>query len=143
MSAEPNAVTFAAIDRAGGERFQSLRRALGIRSFGMNAIALAPGQRGRIHAHREQEEVYLVLAGELTLVVEAVEHVVGPDGVARVPPAIRRQLVNAGDEPLVLVALGGAGDHAGRDGLAWEAWDEAGPGRSPQDVPLPDDLPRA
>ena len=59
----------------------------------------------------------------------------------RVGPAVRRQLVNAGSERVVLLALGGAGEHVGRDGLAWASWDDDGPGRTPQEVPLPDDLP--
>jgi len=134
-------LAFTSIDRDTAERFQLLRRELGISSFGMNLILLGPGQRGRIHAHERQEEVYLVLDGELTLVVDGEEHVLGPDDVARVGPARRRQLVNAGAQRVVLLALGGAGEHAGRDGMAWESWDDEGPGRSPRDVPLPEDLP--
>jgi hypothetical protein len=42
----------------------------------------------------------------------------------------------------VLVALGATGEHIGRDGRAWESWDEdRDAGRAPQDVPLPADLP--
>jgi len=54
---------------------------------------------------------------------------------------VRRQLSNRGGERLVLLALGGAGPHIGRDGRAWESWDEGGEGRPPQEVPLPGDLP--
>jgi mannose-6-phosphate isomerase-like protein (cupin superfamily) len=136
-------VTFATLDYEHGERFQSLRRELGVNSFGINLILLAPRERARIHTHEHQEEVYLVLAGELTLVVERIEHVLGERRVARVPPGVRRQLVNAGPERLVLLALGGAGEHVGRDGSAWETWDEQGPGRPPLEIPLPDDLPPA
>jgi quercetin dioxygenase-like cupin family protein len=138
--AEPD-VAFASIDRAGVERFQGLRRELGVSSFGMNVIVLAPRQRGRIHRHEQQEEVYLVLQGEVTLLVEGEPHVLRADDAARVGPSVRRQLVNAGAEPLVLVALGGSGEHVGRDGRAWVSWDEKGPGRPPQETPLPDDLP--
>ncbi len=134
-------IAFTSIDRDTAERFQLLRRDLGISSFGMNLIRLAPGQRGRVHAHERQEEVYLVLDGELTLIIDGEEHVLGPDDVARVGPARRRQLVNASPQRVVLLALGGAGEHAGRDGTAWESWDDEGPGRPPRDVPLPEDLP--
>jgi uncharacterized cupin superfamily protein len=134
-------VTFTKLGPASGERFQSLRRELGVTSFGINLITLQPRERGRVHAHEHQEEVYLVLEGELTLVLEDGEHSVETGGLARVPAAVRRQLVNRGPERLVLVALGGAGEHVGRDGRAWESWDEGGPGRPPQEVPLPDDLP--
>lgn len=137
---EPD-IAFAALEPGGGERFQPLRRQLGVAGFGMNLIMLAPGQRGRIHAHEHQEEVYLVLEGELTLMVEGDEHALGRGQLARVGPAVRRQLVNRGPESLVLLALGGSGEHVGRDGRAWESWDEGGEGRSPQDVPLPEDLP--
>ena len=133
-------ISRARLDRDGGERFQTLRRELGVSSFGINALVLAPGQRGRIHAHDRQEEVYLVLEGELTLLVEGVASVLGADELARVEPGVRRQLVNAGPAPLVLLALGGAGEHAGRDGRAWSDWDEPGPGRPPQEIPLPEDL---
>ena len=133
-------LAFARLAREGSERFQLLRRELGVHSFGINAIVLAPGQRGRIHAHERQEEVYLVLDGELTLLVENEPHVLARDALARVGPGVRRQLVNAGSEPLVLLALGADGEHAGRDGHAWSDWQEGGPGRPPQDVPLPPDL---
>jgi uncharacterized cupin superfamily protein len=136
-------ISFAALDRAGGERFQTLRRELGVSSFGINLILLEPGQRGRIHSHERQEEVYLVLEGELTLLIEREPTVLAPDAVARVGPGVRRQLVNAAPERLVLLALGGSGEHQGRDGSAWSEWNEPGPGRPPQDVPLPEDLPAA
>ena len=86
----------AALARDGDERFQSLRRELGVTSFGINLMVLQPAQRGRIHVHDHQEEVYLVLEGELTVVVEGVAHVLGPDQLMRVGPAVRRQLVNTG-----------------------------------------------
>jgi uncharacterized cupin superfamily protein len=134
-------VAFAALDPDGGERFQRLRAQLGVSSFGMNLIILEPGQRGRVHAHEQQEEVFVVLEGTLALGLEGEDHVMGTGELVRVGPAVRRQLVNKGDERLVLLALGGAGEHVGRDGLAWESWDEDGPGRPPQEVPLPEDLP--
>ena len=135
-------IAVAALERDSGERFQSLRSALGVSSFGMNLIVLQPRQRGRVHAHEHQEEVYLVLEGELTLIVEGAERVLGPDEVARVGPSARRQLVNAGSSRVVLLALGGSGEHVSRDARAWLAWeDTTGPGRPPQDVPTPADLP--
>jgi mannose-6-phosphate isomerase-like protein (cupin superfamily) len=136
-------IAYSTIDRDSGDRFQPLRRDLGVSSFGMNVIVLQPGERGRIHAHEHQEEVYLVLEGELTLVVEGEDSTLGPDRLVRVGPPVRRQLANAGVQRVVLLALGGSGEHVGRDGLAWESWDEESPGRPPQEVPLPQDLPSA
>lgn len=133
-------VTFGSLDRAGSDRFQRLRAELGVECFGLNLIRLDPRQRGRIHTHERQEEVYVVLSGTLTLVIEGEEHQLGPDACARVAPGVRRQLVNKGRERCVLLALGGAHPHEGRDGVAYESWD-APEGRSPQDTPLPPDLP--
>ena len=121
------------------ERFVSLRRSLGVSSFGLNLLTLKPRQRGRIHRHREQEEVYIVLRGTLTLAVEAEELRVAEGEAVRVAPEIRRQLINRGERPVVLLAIGAAGEHVGRDGEAFANWDEE-EGRPPQDVALPDDL---
>ena len=78
------------------ERFVPLRRQLGVSAFGLNQIALQPGERGRIHRHDRQEEVYLVLEGTLTLLVEAEETELVAGELIRVAPQVRRQLVNRG-----------------------------------------------
>ncbi len=129
----------ARLDTAGGERFVALRRALGVSSFGMNQIVLEPGQRGRIHRHERQEEVYLVLEGTLTLLIEGDAQELGRGELIRVAPNLRRQLVNRGPGRLVLLALGGAGEHHGRDGEAFSEWGQA-QGAPPQEVPAPPDL---
>jgi uncharacterized cupin superfamily protein len=121
------------------ERFTPLRRELGVTAFGMNLIVLQPGQRGRIHRHERQEEVYLVLEGTLTLLVEREGSVLARGELVRVAPEVRRQLVNRGPQRLVLLALGGDGEHAGRDGEAFASWDQE-TGVPPQEVPLPADL---
>ncbi len=124
------------------ERFIPLRRQLGVTSFGLNQIVLRPGERGRIHRHERQEEVYLVLEGTLTLLVEREESVLDRGELVRVGPESRRQLVNRGPDRLVLLALGGEGEHAGRDGEAFASWEDDR-GATPQEVPLPEDLPEA
>jgi quercetin dioxygenase-like cupin family protein len=132
-------VAFAALDPDTEERFLPLRRMLGVTSFGLNQILLRPGQRGRIHRHNAQEEVYIVLSGTLTLGIEGEERELSQGELARVAPDVRRQLVNTGDEDVLLIALGGANEHVGRDGEAFESW-EAESGAPPQQIPLPDDL---
>jgi uncharacterized cupin superfamily protein len=122
------------------ERFGPLRRQLGVTSFGLNLVVLQPRQRGRIHRHERQEEVYLVLEGTLTLLVEGEESTLERGELVRVAPELRRQLVNRGPRRLALLALGGSGEHAGRDGLAYPSWD-ATEGVTPQELPLPEDLP--
>jgi quercetin dioxygenase-like cupin family protein len=138
----PDGVTAARLDQAPDQRFARLRAQLGVSSFGINVIVLEPGQRNRIHRHARQEEVYIVLDGTLTLIVEGEpqEYVVGD--VVRVAPPVRRQLVNRGAAALRLLALGGYVDreHEPRDAEAFNDWAETEPG-TPQTVPLPEDLP--
>ena len=133
-------VSFTRLEPDTDERFVLLRRALGVTAFGINQMVLQPGQRGRIHRHERQEEVFLVLEGTLSLSTEGEERDLGPGELARVAPAVRRQLLNHGPGRCVVIAMGGAGAHEGRDGIAYETWDDT-EGRPPQDVPLPDDLP--
>jgi quercetin dioxygenase-like cupin family protein len=131
---------FAALDPEAAERFMPLRRQLGVTAFGMNQIRLRPGERGRIHRHERQEEVYLVLKGTLTLWLEGERHELVTGALARVAPGVRRQLANPHVEDVLLLALGGATEHVGRDGEAFTSWDEQA-GAPPQDVPLPADEP--
>jgi len=121
-------------------RFVRLRAELGVTSFGLNQIVLHAGQRGRIHAHERQEEVYLVLEGTLSLFVEGEEATLERGEVIRVAPGVKRQLVNRGPGPLHLLAIGGAGEHQGRDGMAFTDWD-ATDSVSPQEMAMPEDLP--
>jgi mannose-6-phosphate isomerase-like protein (cupin superfamily) len=121
------------------DRFVPLRRQLGVTTFGINQIVLQPGQRLRIHRHARQEEVYLVVEGRLTVSIEGDEAVLEQGELMRVAPDVRRQLINRGPARVVMIALGGAQEHNGRDGEAFTSWEQA-TGASPQEVPLPDDL---
>lgn len=118
-----------------------MREALGVTSFGINAIVLEPGQRNRIHNHRLQQEVFLVLDGTLTMLVEGEDVVVASGELVQVPPGVRRQLTNRGPDVVRLLALGGmvANEHAGRDGEAFNSWD--GEALPIAEVPLPEDWP--
>jgi uncharacterized cupin superfamily protein len=142
ISLVENGTSRAALDPDHGERFLSLRRALGVTSFGINQMILQPGQQTRIHRHRHQEEVYLVLEGVLTVAIDGDETALARGELMRVAPDVRRQLINYGPGRVLLIALGGSGEHDGRDAEAFVAWDEES-GHSPRDVPLPDDLPPA
>ena len=135
-------ISTAKLDPDTGERFRPLRRELGVTSFGINLIVMGPGGRGRIHRHLQQEEVYLVLEGTLTLAVEQEEHEFREGELVRIAPDVRRQMVNRRRTRLVLLALGGYGEHEGRDGVAYASWEDSD-GASPRDIPYPDDLPES
>jgi uncharacterized cupin superfamily protein len=138
----PEGVNTARIDQPSEQRFARLRAPLGVSSFGINVLTFEPGQRNRIHRHKQQEEVYVVLEGTLTLMVEGERHDYVVGDVLRVAPEVRRQLVNRGPGALRLLALGGMveHEHEPRDAEAFNDWDETDPG-TPQTVLVPDDLP--
>lgn len=139
MSAEPG-VGRARLDPDSPERFVGLRRQLGVSCFGLNQMNLQPGQRGRIHRHEHQEEVYLVLEGELTIAIEGEEDTLGAGELIRLGPQLRRQLINRGETRCLLIAIGGGAEHRGRDAEAFGSWEQKR-GVSPQELPLPEDLP--
>jgi mannose-6-phosphate isomerase-like protein (cupin superfamily) len=132
-------VSVTSLDLDGEDRFQSLRRELGVTAFGLNLIRLRPRERGRIHMHERQEEVYVVLEGMLTLEVEGEPRELPRGTAARVGPRVRRQLSNRGTELLAILAIGGAEPHEGRDGRAFTSWEDE-TGATPQELPLPPDL---
>jgi uncharacterized cupin superfamily protein len=132
-------VSHTKLDFEADDRFVRIRNALGVSSFGLNLLLLRPGQGSRIHRHRRQEEVYIVLEGTLTLEYDGERHDFHQGDAIRVAPDVKRQLSNRGDELLSLIAVGGAERHEGRDGIAYESWEDED-GKAPADVPLPDSL---
>lgn len=80
-----------------------------------------------------------MLEGTLALVVEQGDGT-GAGELIRVAPALRRQLVNRSSPGrTVLLVLGSAKEHQGRDGEAFASWEDE-PGVPPQELPLPRDL---
>jgi quercetin dioxygenase-like cupin family protein len=138
----PEGVSTARLDQPPEQRFARLRAPLGVSSFGINVLTFESGQRNRIHRHKRQEEVYVILEGTLTLMVEGEPNEYRVGDVVRVAPEVRRQLVNRSPAALRLLALGGHVDHEHepRDAEAFNDWAETDPG-TPQTVPVPDDLP--
>jgi mannose-6-phosphate isomerase-like protein (cupin superfamily) len=133
-------VARAKLDPDDPDRFVPLRRSLGVTSFGLNQMLLRPGQRGRIHRHQRQEEVYLVLSGRLTVEIEGEPQDLEAGELIRVAPGVRRRVLNLGPDVVNVLAIGGANPHEGRDGLAYADWSDTDP-RAPQEIPLPEDLP--
>ena len=76
-----------------------------------------PGTRGRRHADKVQEEVFVVVSGALTMLMgDPPERVdVGPGGVVAVEPGTTLQVRNEADEELVLYIYGAPPEQAGAD----------------------------
>ncbi len=68
-----------------------------------------------------------MLEGVLSLSVEGEERDLAQGELARVAPSVRRQLINRGPGRLAILALGGMGEHQGRDAEAFTSWDDDEP----------------
>jgi mannose-6-phosphate isomerase-like protein (cupin superfamily) len=88
----------------GGMHF--LRDVLGCEELGITVLEADPGWEGKEHHHREggHEEVYLLLEGGATLVVDGEETDLEPGDAVRVSPEATRQLYNGDEESLLVVA---------------------------------------
>lgn len=76
-----------------------VRRSLGVGSFGINAVELPPGESIPEHdeVDRGQEELFLVLEGTPTVVVDGADHPLREGSYARLDPERRRTVRNDGD----------------------------------------------
>jgi quercetin dioxygenase-like cupin family protein len=108
-----------------GPGFRKIRSGLGVTAFGANAVVLPAGYQAGRHYHERQEELYVVLRGEVEFEFgDGERHVLGPGGLARVDaPTIRRFRNVSDSEEAVYLCVGGAGGYVGRDGLRPEGED--------------------
>jgi quercetin dioxygenase-like cupin family protein len=101
-----------------GPGFRKIRKELGVQAFGVNAVVLPPGYESGSHYHERQEELYIVLRGEIEFRLGDDKRVLAQGGLARVDASTVRGYRNTSDsEDAVYVCVGGAGGYVGRDGL--------------------------
>jgi uncharacterized cupin superfamily protein len=84
-----------------------VRRSLGLQAFGLNLVDIPPGESIPEHdeVDRDQEEVFVVLSGDAVLVIDGADHPAPALTFARLAPAHRRTVRNAGEETAtVLIA---------------------------------------
>jgi uncharacterized cupin superfamily protein len=84
-----------------------VRRSLGVDAFGLNLVEIPPGERIPEHdeTERDQEEVFLVLEGSPSLVVDGREIETPAGTFARLDPRLSRTVVNHGDEPAAVLIV--------------------------------------
>jgi quercetin dioxygenase-like cupin family protein len=84
-----------------------VRRTLDLRAFGVNLVDIPPGEQIPEHDEtgRDHEEVFYVVSGSATLVVDGEDHPAPAGTFARLDPEHTRTVRNDGDEPAsVLIA---------------------------------------
>jgi quercetin dioxygenase-like cupin family protein len=97
-----------------------VRRTLGLRAFGINVVEIAPGDQIPEHDEtgRDQEEVFHVLSGRPTLVVDGDDHPGRPGVFLRLDPEHTRTVRNDGDEP-ARVLIASAPRSSGYEPMEW------------------------
>jgi mannose-6-phosphate isomerase-like protein (cupin superfamily) len=105
-----------------GIRFHKAAAGLGVSSFGMSIIEMAPGADeypehdhsgagigGQMFAKRPeqlgQEEVYIALSGSGTVEADGEQYEIDADHIVRLGPAVKRKVI-PGPDGLRLLALG-------------------------------------
>jgi mannose-6-phosphate isomerase-like protein (cupin superfamily) len=116
--AEPSRYAFGSLDELGeGYGFRKVRRALGVKAFGVNGIVMPPGFEGFLHYHERQDELYFVHRGRALVEVGGETREVGEGGLIHVESTTARRVSNASDsEDLVLLVIGGKDGYVERDG---------------------------
>jgi uncharacterized cupin superfamily protein len=109
----------ASLDDLGeGPGFRKVRSALGVTAFGVNAVVLPPSWVTPRHTHERQEELYLVLDGEIEFDLGGEKQTLCRGGLARVSPGTMRSLRNTSDTAeATYFCVGGADGYVGRDGV--------------------------
>jgi uncharacterized cupin superfamily protein len=106
------------IERSGN--WLLVRRALGLGAFGLNMVDVEPGESIPEHDEtaRDQEEVFLALAGDATIVIDGEEHALPEGSFARLDPELTRTVTNKGDET-IRVLIASAPRSSGYEPMEW------------------------
>jgi quercetin dioxygenase-like cupin family protein len=100
--------------------WELVRRTLDLRAFGLNVVEIAPGEQIPEHdeAGRDQEEVFLILSGSPTLVIDGEDHATRTGMFARLDPQHRRTVRNDGDDA-ASVLIASAPQTSGYEPMSW------------------------
>ena len=83
------------------------RKSLGLQSFGMNIVELSPGETIPEHDETEsdQEEVFIVLSGDATMVIDGEDHPAPKGTYARLDPEPKRTVMNHSDAGVTVLIV--------------------------------------
>jgi uncharacterized cupin superfamily protein len=96
-------------EKHAGREKRTLGDPLGLSQFGVNLVALAPGSwSSQRHWHANEDEFIYVLEGEVTLVTDSGETLLGPGMVAGFPAGKPdgHHLINRGEGPVLYLEVG-------------------------------------
>jgi len=100
--------------------WELVRRTLGVRSFGINIVQIPAGEQIPEHdeTDRDQEEIFCVLSGNPTLVIDGQDHQATAGTLARLDPAHKRTVRNDASEPADVLIVS-APRSSGYEPMSW------------------------
>lgn len=99
---------FEVMEGSGGATWRLARKTLGAEAFGFNVVDIAPGGEIPAHNHAEedQEEVFIILDGQGTIVTGDEEHDAPAGTYCRFAPDVNRTIRNKSDAPVRALLIG-------------------------------------
>jgi uncharacterized cupin superfamily protein len=111
---------FEEMEGSGEATWRLARKSLGISAFGINVVDIGPG--GGLPEHdetsRDQEEVFIVVDGDATAVIDGVDNPAPRGTFVRVAPEVRRTIRNDGSAPARVMIIS-APRSSGYEPMGW------------------------
>jgi quercetin dioxygenase-like cupin family protein len=103
-----NVDEFEEMEGSGGATWRLARKTLGAESFGFNVVDIEAGGQIPAHDHtgNDQEEVFIILEGQGTIVTDGEEHDAPVGTYCRLAPAVNRTILNKSDAPVRALLIG-------------------------------------
>lgn len=99
---------FEEMEGSGGATWRLARKTLGAEAFGFNVVDIEAGGQIPAHDHTgdDQEEVFIILEGEGTIVTDDEEHDAPAGTLCRFAPEINRTIQNKSDSTVRALLIG-------------------------------------
>jgi quercetin dioxygenase-like cupin family protein len=103
-----NVDEFEEMEGSGGATWRLARKTLGAQSFGFNVVDIAPGGQIPEHDHTgdNQEEVFIIIDGQATVVCDGEEQDAPAGTYVRFAPEVSRTIRNHSDGPIRALLIG-------------------------------------
>jgi quercetin dioxygenase-like cupin family protein len=111
---------FEEMEGSGGATWRLARKTLGAEAFGFNVVDIEAGGEIPAHDHTgdKQEEVFVILEGQGTLVTDGEEHDAPAGTFCRLAPEVNRTIRNESDATVRALLIGVPVD-SGYQGMGW------------------------
>jgi uncharacterized cupin superfamily protein len=99
---------FEEMEGSGGATWRLARKSLGAEAFGFNVVDIEAGGEIPAHDHTgdKQEEVFIILEGQGTIVTDGEEHDAPAGTFCRFAPAVNRTIRNESDSNVRALLIG-------------------------------------